>query len=159
LIQQDTILKFITKSYYRLVRRVMRYFFFAAIFLCASFAQAEPIGTVETKGLFFKDTLTVEAFDDPTISGVTCYTTIHDKAMSFEESSSVSLSCRQVGPIKGELVSQPNVFSRSKNPFFKKTVVDRFWDAKRKVLIYLTYTKATSGTNASNSVSVVVVRP
>jgi CreA protein len=118
---------------------------------------AENIGTVKTKGMVIKDTLTVVAFDDPTIKGITCYTTVQSRALSFSDSSSVSLSCRKTGEIKGELKSQKNVFSKSKNPFFKKTVVDRFYDAKRGVLIYLTYTTATGGDNNSNSVSVVVV--
>jgi len=121
-------------------------------------AQAETIGTVATKGIFFKDHVTVEAFDDPTISGVTCYTTIHSRAMSFTGSSSVSLSCRKTGPIKGKLVSMSNVFSRHKNFFFKQTVVDRFYDARRGVLVYLTYTKASGGKNNSHSISVVTVR-
>ena len=125
--------------------------------LFAAFAYADTIGKVETKGLFIKDTLTVVAFDDPTISGVTCYTTVHNRAMSFDDSSSVSLSCRKIGTISGKLQDQPNVFSRNKSPFFKKTIVDCFYDAKRGVLVYLVYTVAGGGDNNSNSISVVVI--
>lgn len=123
-------------------------------------AQAETIGKVATTGLIFKDGLSVEAFDDPTIPGVTCYTTVHSRGLPWNEgSSSVSLSCRKTGEIDTKnLRPQKNVFSTSKNIFFKKTVVDRFYDRKRGVLVYLTYTKATSGKNKSNSVSVVVVK-
>ena len=124
----------------------------------SSFAIAEEIGKVKTKGFIFKDTVSVVAFDDPSIKGVTCYTTVVDKALSFSDSSSVSLSCRQTGIIKGKLKSTNNIFKKSKNLFFKKTVVDRFYDKKRGVLVYLTYTKATSGENMSNSVSVVVIK-
>lgn len=129
----------------------------AAVMCVPMLAQAEDIGRVETKGFLFKDALIVTAFDDPTIRGITCYTTTHSRALSWEDGSSVSLSCRKTGKIDGRLVSEKNVFSRSKNPFFKKTVVDRFWDARRRVLVYLTYTKASGGKNASNSISVVVV--
>jgi len=121
-------------------------------------ASAETIGRVATKGLFFKDHLSIEAFDDPTIHGVTCYTTVHSRALSFSDSSSTSLSCRKTGKISGDLRSMSDIFSRHKNLFFKTTVVDRFYDAKRGVLIYLTYTKAASGKNNSHSVSVVVVK-
>ena len=137
----------------------MRLFIVTLIFvLFSSMASAETIGSAETKGILFKDTISVEAFDDPDIAGVTCYTTVYDRALSLEDSSSVSLSCRKTGEVKGNLASRPNVFHRSKNIFFKKTVVDRFYDAKRGVLIYLTYTTASGGSNASHSISVVVIR-
>ena len=122
-----------------------------------SLAQAETLGEVETSGLLFKDSLTIEAFDDPTLQGVTCYTTVHNKALSFEDSSSTSLSCRKTGKISGPLTDKSSVFSRNKNLFFKKTVVDRFWDSKRRVLVYIAYTTKMTGSNASNSISVVVV--
>jgi len=128
------------------------------IILSTTMVFAESIGEVKTKGLFIKDSLEVVVFDDPTIKGVSCYTTVHKRTLSFESSSSVSLSCRQTGVISGKLVNMSNVFSRSKSLFFKKTVVDRFYDAKRNVIIYLTYTKDTGGKNSSNSISVVVVR-
>lgn len=127
--------------------------------LAAIAAHAETIGAVETSGLFLKDTVSVQAFDDPTIEGVTCYTTVHKRALPWSEgSSSVSLACRKTGEIKGALEAQSNVFSRSKNIFFKTTVVDRFYDERRGVLVYLTYTKSTSAKNKSHSISVVVVR-
>lgn len=120
-------------------------------------ANAETIGTVKTKGFLVKDSLSVEAFDDPGIKGVTCYTTMYSRALSFEDSSSVSISCRKTGVVSGNLINAKNIFSRSKSPFFKRTVVDRFYDARRNVLIYLTYTTATGGGNSSHSISVVVV--
>lgn len=137
----------------------MKYVCFAIACLFATSAYAESIGTVKTKGLFFKDSLTVEAFDDPTIKGITCYTTVQSRALSWSDSSSTSLSCRKTGEISGKLANAKNLFSRSKSPFFKKTVVDRFYDARRGVLVYLTYTTATGGDNNSNSISVVVVNP
>jgi CreA protein len=134
------------------------FFLVGTVLLGWSYADAETIGQVETKGVFFKDKLKIEAFDDPSIQGVTCYTTVHDRALSLSDSSSTSLSCRQTGEIKGQLKNQKNVFSRSKSVFFKKTVVDRFYDKKRQVLVYITYTKDSSGKNASNSISVVVIK-
>ena len=123
-----------------------------------AFAGEDIIGEVKGKGFIFKDTFKIYAFDDPYISGITCYTTYASKSLSLSDSSSTSLSCRKTGTIKGKLESRKNVFSRSKNLFFKKTVVDRFYDKKRNVLVYFTYTTATGGDNMSNSISVVVVR-
>ena len=58
-------------------------------FIFLSFnAFSETIGTVSTKGVFFKDKLNIEAFDDPSVSGVPCYTTVHKRALSFTDSSS-----------------------------------------------------------------------
>jgi catabolite regulation protein CreA len=53
------------------------------LFLFGSFilSFAEEIGRVETKGLFFKDHVKVVAFDDPTIEGITCYTTVHEREL------------------------------------------------------------------------------
>ena len=136
--------------------------FISFLTVCLFFSDksfGETIGSVATKGILFKDKLNVEAFDDPTIEGVTCYTTVHKRALSFTDSSSAALACRQTGKIKGNLRSQKNVFSQSKSLFFKKTVVDRFYDSTRNVLVYLTYTKGVNKRNTSHSLSTVVIRP
>ena len=136
----------------------MKKFIVVVVCLLSMSSYGEVIGKSSAKGLVFKDTLEVLAFDDPDIKGVTCYTTYYDRALTWDDSSSVSLSCRKTGVISGNLVARPNVFSQSKSLFFKKTVVDRYYDAKRGVLVYVTYTKDTDGENASNSISVVVVK-
>jgi len=127
------------------------------IFFNPNTANAEQIGRVETKGWVFKDGLAIQAFDDPTIKGVTCYTTQHNRALSWDDSSSTSIACRQTGKIDGQFKTRPNVFATTKG-WNKTTVVDRFWDAKRRVLVYLTYTKGAEGKNTSHSISVVVVQ-
>lgn len=122
-------------------------------------ALAEGLFSVETSGFMFKDKINVEVFDDPTISGISCYIALPDKAMSFDDQSDTSLACRQVGVIdKSQLRSQNDVFSRSKGIFFKAMRVDRFWDSKRNVMVYISYTKKMSGDNASSGLSVVVVK-
>lgn len=129
------------------------------LLLVANGIASDVIGEVTTGGLFIKDKIRIVAFDDPTISGVTCYTTQHKRAMSFSDSSSVSIACRQTGKIDlGRASNASNVFATSKG-FFKKTVVGRFIDRKRNSIVYLTYTKGTSGKNASHSISTVTVRP
>ena len=40
-----------------------------------------------------------------------------------------------------------------------EVITDRFIDNKRGVIVYLAYTKALGGKNASHSISTVVVRP
>jgi len=117
----------------------------------------DVIGKVETSGWVFKDTIEITAFDDPTIKGIACYVTQPARTLSLEDPSNSSIACRQVGPISGDLKASPNLFSASKNLFFKAMRVDRFFDAKRNVLVYISYTTKTSGDNHSHSVSVVPV--
>ena len=121
--------------------------------------NAEEVARVEAKGIIFKDTISVIAFNDPTIDGIVCYTTRYSRTMTLgDDSADSSLDCRKVGVIKGELKDKANVFSQDKGflSINKTTVVDRFYDAKRNVLIYLSYTKSWGeGKNATHSISVV----
>ena len=143
----------------------MKKFCFISILLFSSFMiwtsflyASEKVGSVSTKGLLLKDKIEVYAFDDPDIKGITCYTTYYKRGSLNpfkEDSSSVSLSCAKTGKIEGTPSDRENVFSQKKNIFFKKTLVSRLYDKNRNVLIYLTYTKATSGENFSHSISVV----
>lgn len=127
--------------------------------LIANTASAERLFSVETSGFMFKDKINVEVFDDPTIDGISCYIALPDKALSFDDQSDTSLACRQVGPIdKTALRNENDVFSKSKGIFFKSMRVDRYWDASRNVMVYISYTKKMSGDNASSGLSVVVVK-
>ena len=131
-------------------------FVLLSMFLGMTFISAEEIGRVKTSGVVLKDTLTVYAEDDPDYPNVVCYTTdVEIGGPNIENPTDSSIACRLVGPFTGQPSSKENVFSRSKSPFFKKLYIDRFYDAKRNVLVYLSYTKKMSGTNASHSVSVV----
>ena len=125
----------------------------------ATSAQAEQVGAVDASGWMLPDQILVEAFDDPNIEGVSCYLTRYDRWSPFkEDSGSTSLSCRQTGVIKGTMADNPDVFSSKLNIYFKTKKVARFGDPKRNVLVYLAYTRKTSGDNKDHSLSVVVVR-
>lgn len=128
-----------------------------ALLLLASPAVAEPIGTVETSGIIFKDTVTIHAVDDPTIRGVTCYvTTTEIGGPNLENPTDSSIACRQTGILSGTLSPATDVFRQSKNILFFKTMhVDRFYDKARNVLVYISYTSKLTGKNASHSISVV----
>lgn len=126
------------------------------LFMFINNAYAEKIGESKSSGRFFKDTISVFAEDDPDFTGVVCYTTdVEIGGPNIENPSDSSIACRLVADFKGIPSSKKGVFGRTKNPFFKKLVVDRFYDKKRNVLVYLSYSKKMSGTNASHSVSVV----
>jgi CreA protein len=137
--------------------------------LAASSAVAEDIGSVgyRFKWLGPNDKIVVEAFDDPDVAGVTCYISrartggIKGALGLAEDPPYASISCHQVGPIdaaKVEKIKSPQeVFSERASLIFKTTQVVRFFDAKRKALVYLTYTDRIIEGSPQNSISVVPV--
>ncbi|MCF8534005.1 MAG: CreA family protein [Reyranella sp.] len=141
----------------------------ALLLLMPSLAFAETIGSV---GYRFKwigpnDKIAVEAFDDPDVAGVTCYISrartggIKGALGLAEDPSDASIACRQVGPIDvaqlDKIKSPHEVFSERASLIFKTTQVVRFWDAKRRVLVYLSYTDRIIEGSPKNSISVVPV--
>jgi CreA protein len=107
------------------------------------------------------------AIDDPEVEGVTCYFTTPEKGGWVgwvglaEELSNVSLSCRQVGPIKfkQKLGQGDEMFRQRRSIFFKKMQIVRGCDAKRNVLVYLVYTDKLIEGSPENSTSGVPIAP
>ncbi len=109
----------------------------------------------------------VEAFDDPDVPGVACYVArartggIKGAIGLAEDPGEASISCRRVGPIDvaalARLKSPHEVFSVRASLIFKTTQVVRFWDAKRRALVYLSYTDRIIEGSPRNSISVVPV--
>lgn len=136
-------------------------------------AQAEVVGEVSTtfKLIGANDKIVIEAFDDPDISGATCYLSraktggIKGTVGLAEDKSDASLACRQTGPITlPEDVANgkddgEQVFRKSTSILFKKLQVVRFYDPKRNTLIYLTYSDKLIDGSPKNSISTIVIRP
>src|SRR5438128_1786224 len=132
-------------------------------------ASAEDIGSTNYrfKWLGPSDKIVVEAFDDPDVAGVTCYMShartggIKGAIGLAEDPGEASIACRQVGPIDAskldKLKTPHEVFSERASLIFKTTQVTRFWDARRKALIYLVYTDRIIEGSPRNSISVVPV--
>ena len=130
-------------------------------------AAAEDIGSVgyRFKWLGPNDKIVVEAFDDPEVPGVTCYMShartggIKGAIGLAEDPGEASIACRQVGPIDEakltHLKSPHEVFSERASLIFKTTQVTRFWDARRRALVYLVYTDRIIEGSPRNSISVV----
>ena len=124
--------------------------------LCLSWKlHAETIYTAKTSGLVFKDEIHVDVFSDPDYPEVSCYVALPDRAFKFDEQSDTELTCNVKEPITVPLSSRTNVFSSSKGIFFKHMVVDRIYDKKRGLLVYMSYTKKMEGDNASAGLTVV----
>ena len=145
----------------------MRRSILALLLMLASPAVAEEIGSVgyRFKWLGPNDKIVVEAFDDPDVPGVTCYMShartggIKGAIGLAEDPGEAAIACRQVAPIdEAKLVHLKNpheVFSERASLIFKTTQVTRFWDAKRKALVYLVYTDRIIEGSPRNSISVV----
>ena len=139
----------------------------AAAALLAPAARAEPIGAVDTafKLIGPDHQVVVDAYDDPGVAGVTCYVSraktggIKGAIGVAEDKAEASIACRQVGPIgfAKPLKAQEEMFSERLSLVFKKLRVMRMVDAKRNVLVYLTYSDRLIDGSPKNSVSVVPV--
>lgn len=113
------------------------------------------------------DKLAVYAIDDPDIDGVACHFTLPEKggwkgwAGLAEQTSDVSLACRQIGPIhfKKKFEQGDLAFRERRSLFFKKVQIVRGCDAKRNVLVYLAYTDKLINGSPKNSTSSVPIMP
>ena len=137
-----------------------------ALIAASTSAFCEPIGEVDTAFHFIKDDkISVEAFDDPLVHGVTCYVSrARTGGMSgavglAEDKNEASIACRQVGPISfaGPLAHQEDIFSSSMSLLFKRLHVVRMVDSKRGALIYLTYSDRLVDGSPKNAVTAVAL--
>jgi CreA protein len=151
--------------------------FLAACLSLAAFAPALAQEADDPELIFKKTTvwrmlspdakLATYAIDDPLVEGVACHFTIPEIggwagwAGFAEERSETSLACRQVGPIsfKGKFAQGDEVYRQRRSLFFKKMQIVRGCDAKRNVLVYLSYTDKLIEGSPQNSTSTVPLMP
>jgi CreA protein len=145
--------------------------------LLASIALTAPV-MAENPDLIFKksssfrvlspnDKLAVYGVDDPDVEGVACHFTTPERggwkgwAGLAEQTSDVSIACRQVGPIrfKEKFEQGDVVLKQSRSFFFKKMQIVRGCDAKRNVLVYLVYSDKLLDGSPKNSTSTVPIMP
>jgi CreA protein len=138
-----------------------------ALCLSSGIASAEMIGDVSTtfKLLSPNDKVVVEVFDDPEVTGVSCYLS-HAKTGGYkgamglaEDTSDAAVACRQVGPIafKDKIDQQEEVFTTRSSFLFKHVRVVRMVDVKRNTLVYLVYSDKLIDGSPKNSVTAVPV--
>ena len=134
--------------------------------LWAPLARAEEIASVNTNFRFTgSDRVSVEAYDDPLVQGVTCYVSrartggVKGTLGIAEDPTEASIACRQVGPIAfpKPLETQEEMFTERISLVFKKLRVVRMVDKKRNSLVYLTYSDRVIEGSPQNSVAVVAV--
>jgi len=129
--------------------------------------SAETVGDVSTtfKLLSPNDKVVVDVFDDPVVTGVSCYLS-HAKTGGYagalglaEDTSDAAVACRQVGPIsfKDKIDKQDEVFNARSSFLFKHVRVVRMVDVKRNTLVYLVYSDKIIEGSPKNSVTAVPV--
>ena len=146
---------------------------FALLTAWSAFAADEP-DLIFRRSTVFKwvspnDKLATYGLDDPEVEGVACHFTVPEKG-GFkgwlglaEQVSDISLSCRQIGPIRfkagAKLEQGEDMFSQRRSLFFKKMQIVRGCDAKRNVLVYLVYSDRVIEGSPQNSTSTVPIMP
>jgi CreA protein len=144
----------------------------ALLWAAPTIAQSNEPDLIFRKSTTFKlltpnDKLAVYGVDDPAIDGVACHYTASEKgglAGAFglaEQTSDISLACRQYGPIKiKEKFEQGDVvFRERRSLFFKKMQIVRGCDPKRNILIYMIYSDKIVDGSPKNSTSSVPIQP
>ncbi len=144
-----------------------RFILSSFLLLTAGATHAEEIGSVDTVFKFIgpDHKIVVEAYDDPAVSGVTCYISraktggIKGAFGIAEDKSEASIACQQVGPITiaKPLKLQEEIFSERTSLIFKRLRIVRMVDAKRHSLVYMTYSDRVIEGSPQNSVAVVSV--
>jgi CreA protein len=129
--------------------------------------QAETIGSVDTvfKLIGPDHKIVVEAYDDPKVSGVTCYLSraktggIKGALGVAEDKAEASIACRQVGPISfpKPLAEQEEIFNERISLVFKRLRIVRMVDVRRNALVYLTYSDRLIEGSPQNSITAVSV--
>lgn len=146
-------------------------FILANITLYSHTILADTIGHVDInfKLLGPDDKIVIEAFDDPGLSGVTCYYShaikggLKGMTGVAEDSSDASLDCKQTGAINltETILKNPGkpqkVFKKRTSIMFKTLQVMRFYDQPRNTLVYLVYSDKILEGSPKNSISVVPI--
>lgn len=128
---------------------------------------ADTVGEVDTvfKLIGPDHKIVVEAYDDPRVSGVTCYVSrartggIKGALGVAEDKAEASIACRQTGPISfpRPLKREDEMFNERISLIFKRLRVVRMVDSPRNTLVYLTYSDRVIEGSPQNSVTAVPV--
>jgi CreA protein len=129
--------------------------------------QRGTTGEVSTRFRFLgpNDRIAVDGFDDPKVQGVACHISravtggIKGALGVAEDTSDVSIACRQIGAIHitGNLQDGETVFDERRSLLFKQLHVVRFFDRTRNVLVYVSYTDRVIQGSPKNSISSVPI--
>lgn len=132
--------------------------------------DGRPVGEVSTvfKFLTPNDKIKIQAFEDPSVEGITCYISravtggLKGAFGVAEDTSDASISCHQTGPIKFKAAiaagkNGEEVFNERRSLLFKQLHVTRFYDQGSNALVYLTWSDRVIEGSPKNSISAVAL--
>ena len=108
--------------------------------------DSKVVGQLKGSGLVFKDTLSIERFEDPKVQGVVLYISNFDRPVTeklskgnlFNDPSYASVACARTGQkvaIASNINKTPQgeeVFEESRSLLFKTLRVQRVYDEEKK---------------------------
>jgi CreA protein len=131
-------------------------------------ADPKRVGEVSTTVRWFSpnDKVVIDRFDDPKVENASCYVSRADTggwlgAMDLvEDPSRMAIACRATGPLKivGKIEEGRKgevVFDERASILFKEIRVSRFYDAEKKVLVYLVWSTKLINGSPYNSVTAI----
>ncbi|WP_233837769.1 CreA family protein [Paraburkholderia sp. ZP32-5] len=123
----------------------------AAFSACAVpiIVHGEELANVATHSQRYGAYISISAYDDPLLKGVTCYLSgaraeNWGNYSQLDRSAGVTVACRQVGKLRtpARIPAQALVFDESANPIFSAIHVVRILDARRSAVLYFSYTES-----------------
>lgn len=119
----------------------------------ASAFESKVVGQLKGSGLVFKDTLSIERFEDPKVKGVVLYISNFDRPVTeklskgnfFNDPSYASVACARTSDkvaIASNINKTPQgeeVFEESRSLLFKTLRVQRVYDEETKTAVYVSY--------------------
>jgi CreA protein len=128
-----------------------------------AYVESKVVGELKGSGLVFKDTLTIERFDDPKVKGVTLYISNFGRPLTeklqknfFRDPSLSSVGCAMTGPVAiadniNKTPQGEEVFKESKSLLFKTLRVQRIFDVERNTIVYVTFNTRLDKNDDSNN--------
>lgn len=139
------------------------------LFATGAIAQTR-IGEVSTvtRLLGANDQVVVDRYDDPAVSGVSCYVSravtggVSGSLGLAEDPSRFNIACRATGPIRitgniNRTRSGEVIFGERTSLIFKEMRVSRFFDAERNVLVYLVWSTRLIDGSPFNAVTAIAL--
>ncbi|MBN3752279.1 CreA family protein [Paraburkholderia sp. Tr-20389] len=122
----------------------------ATLAMCITLpAEGEELARIATHSHRYGGQISISAYDDPLLKGVTCYVSQSHDESSFGDNAPTTrapdaeVSCHQAGKLEptGKLPRRAQVFDASTDPIFSTLHVFRILDPDRLTVLYFSYTE------------------
>jgi catabolite regulation protein CreA len=156
-------LAFLTFSFHPIISNGESTFTNDGLIPSARAATSTVVGSIKGSGLFFKDTLQIESFDDPKVKGVKLYISNFQIPVTerigtgnfFSDPSYASVACARGAKVSiaDNIARGPageEVFEESKSLLFKTLRVQRVYDEEANTVVYVSFNTRLDKSDDSN---------